>query len=104
MTIKMNLSMEVEMLKKVLGTVCAIAMLAGLVPAKASAQPADKRTYFTFSGPVDMPGVALPAGRYVFRLANPDSSRNVIQVASDDGKRVFGMFHAFPAERSTASN
>jgi len=92
------------MLKKVLGTMCAMAMLAGLAPANASAQTADKRTYFTFSGPVDMPGVALPAGRYVFRLANPDTSRNVIQVASADGKRVFGMFHAYPADRSTASN
>ena len=92
------------MLKKVLGTVCAVAMVAGLAPAKASAQPADKRTYFTFSGPVDMPGVALPAGKYVFRLANPDTSRNVIQVASADGKRVFGMFHSFPAERNNAAN
>jgi len=92
------------MLKKVLGGVCAIAMLAGLAPVKASAQPADKRTYFTFSGPVDMPGVALPAGKYVFRIANPDTSRNVIQVASADGKRVFGMFHSYPSERNTAAN
>ena len=105
MKTNLNLSgVEVEMVKKVLGTVCAMAMLAGLAPANASAQTADKRTYFTFSGPVDMPGVALPAGRYVFRLANPDTSRNVIQVASADGKRVFGMFHAYPADRSTASN
>lgn len=92
------------MLRKVLGSVCAIAVVAGLAPAKASAQPADKRTYFTFSGPVDMPGVALPAGRYVFRLANPDTSRNVVQVTSADGKRVYGMFHSYPSERATPAN
>jgi LPXTG-motif cell wall-anchored protein len=96
--------MEVEMLRKLLGSVCAMAMVAGLAPAQASAQTSDKRTIFTFSGPVDMPGVALPAGRYVFRLANPDTSRNVIQVASADGKRVFGMFHSYPAERNTVAN
>ena len=92
------------MLRKVLGSVCAMALVAGLAPAQASAQPSDKRTIFTFSGPVDMPGVALPAGRYVFRLANPDTSRNVIQVASADGKRIFGMFHSYPAERNTVAN
>jgi len=92
------------MLRKVMGSVCALAMFAALAPATASAQPADKRTYFTFSGPVDMPGVALPAGRYVFRLANPDTSRNVVQVTSADGKRVFGMFHSYPSERATPAN
>lgn len=91
-------------MRTIFGSVCALAILAGLAPATASAQPADKRTYFTFSGPVDMPGVALPAGRYMFRLANPDTSRNVVQVTSADGKRVLGMFHSFPSERPTAAN
>jgi LPXTG-motif cell wall-anchored protein len=95
---------EVKMLKNMLGSMCALAILAGLAPATASAQPADKRTIFTFSGPVDMPGVALPAGKYVFRLANPDTSRNVVQVTSADGKRVFGMFHSYPSERPTPAN
>jgi len=96
--------MEVEMLKtKFLGSMCAVTMIAGLAPAIASAQPADKTTYFTFSGPVDMPGVALPAGKYVFRLANPDTSRNVVQVASADGKRVVGLFFSHPAERRDAA-
>jgi LPXTG-motif cell wall-anchored protein len=96
--------MEVEMLKsRVVGCMCAVATIAGLAPTVASAQPADKTTYFTFSGPVDMPGVALPAGKYVFRLANPDTSRNVIQVASADGKRVVGLFFSHPAERRDAA-
>jgi len=89
--------------RKFLGSMCAVTMIAGLAPAIASAQPADKTTYFTFSGPVDMPGVALPAGKYVFRLANPDTSRNVVQVASADGKRVVGLFFSHPAERRDAA-
>lgn len=85
--------------RRVIGSMCAIALVAGLAPRVASAQPADKITYFTFSAPVDMPGVALPAGKYVFRLANPDTSRNVVQVTSADGKRVVGLFFSHPADR-----
>jgi LPXTG-motif cell wall-anchored protein len=92
------------MLKATLrGGVYAVATLALLAPGVAFAQPADKRTYFTFSGAVEMPGVALPAGQYEFRLANPDSSRNVIQVSSRDGKKSYGLFTTHPAERQTAS-
>jgi hypothetical protein len=97
--------MEDEMLSaKLRGGVFAVAALALLAPGLASAQPADKRTYFTFSGPVEMPGVALPAGQYEFRLANSDSSRNVIQVSSRDGKKSFGLFQTHTAQRQTAAD
>lgn len=89
---------------KLLGGVYAVATLALLTPGVVSAQPADKRTYFTFSGAVEMPGVALPAGQYEFRIANPDTSRNVIQVLSRDGKKTFGLFSTHHAERATASD
>jgi hypothetical protein len=97
--------MEVDMLKnRILGCACAIAIAGGLMPAKAAAQTVDKRTYFTFSGPVEIPGAALPAGKYVFRIADPETSRTVVQVASADGKRVYGMFFSRAAERQTAAN
>jgi len=74
------------------------------VPAAAHAQdqPYDKRTFYTFSGPVELPGVALQPGQYVFRLADPDSSRKMIQVVSADGKRVFGTFFSVPIEMAEA--
>jgi LPXTG-motif cell wall-anchored protein len=62
------------------------------------AQPYDKRTYFTFSGPVAVPGVTLPAGKYMFRLADT-SSRNVVQVLSADGTKPYSMFFVYRAER-----
>lgn len=89
---------------KMLGGSYAIAALALLAAGAASAQPADKLTYFTFSGSVEMPGVALPAGQYEFRIANPDTSRNVIQVSSRDGKKHYGLFQTHRAERQTVSN
>ncbi len=84
--------------------VYAAATIALLAPGPASAQTADKRTFFTFSGPVEMPGIALPAGQYEFRLADPDTTRKVIQVRSRDGKKSYGLFNTHSAERRTASD
>jgi LPXTG-motif cell wall-anchored protein len=68
----------------------------------ALAQPADKRTYFTFSGPVAIPGVTLAAGKYLFRLADTNS-RNVVQILSADGKTPYAMFFIYRAERPDPS-
>ena len=62
----------------------------------AHAQTSDYRTYFTFTTPVTLPGVTLPAGRYLFRLADPNSSRKVISVLSADGKTPLAMLHTIP--------
>ena len=87
------------MLRKALRSACAIALLACLMEASGSAQTNDKRTVFTFSGPVTLPGVTLPAGQYLFRLADPAGSRKVVQALSADGKTPYGMFFSLPAER-----
>lgn len=36
---------------------------------------ANKRTFLTFSGAVQVPGATLQKGTYVFRIADPDSQR-----------------------------
>jgi LPXTG-motif cell wall-anchored protein len=83
---------------------CANIVLVTVMAGLALAQPADKRTYFTFSGPVAIPGVTLPAGKYLFRLADT-SSRNLVQVLSADGKTPYAMFFIYRAERAEpASN
>jgi hypothetical protein len=76
----------------------AAALVAGLA-AGASAQTLDRRTVFTFSGPVALPGVTLPAGQYLFRLADPATSGNVLQVLSGDGRTPYGLFFTLSAER-----
>ena len=82
---------------------CAVALVAGMSVATAFAQTPDKRTVFTFSGPVALPGVTLPAGQYLFRLADPMTSGKVVQVLSADGTKPYGMFFSYPAERFEAS-
>lgn len=84
---------------RIFGLVCAVAVFACLLAAPVSAQPLDKRTLFTFSGPVTLPGVTLPAGQYLFRLADPNSSSKVVQVLNAEGTKPFGLFFTIPAER-----
>lgn len=66
----------------------------------ALAQTLDKRVIFGFSGPVTLPGVTLPAGQYLFRVADAMTGRNVIQVLSADGTKIYGTFFAIPAYRT----
>jgi hypothetical protein len=76
----------------------------GVLVTSASAQTIDKKTYFTFSGPVEIPGATLPAGKYLFHLMDPDSGRQVLQVQSADGKKVYSAFFSVPAQRPEAPN
>ena len=55
------------------------ATLAVAFAGTAHADECSKLTYLTFSGPVQLPGITLPAGTYRFELADPDSSRRVIR-------------------------
>lgn len=84
---------------RLFGLACAVAVFVCLAAAPVSAQPLDKRTLFTFSGPVTLPGVTLPAGQYLFRLADPNSSSKVVQVLNADGTKPYGLFFTIPAER-----
>jgi hypothetical protein len=86
---------------RLLVTAVAAAVLATLTtPAPASAITYDKLAYMTFSAPVQIPGATLSAGTYRFHLANPDTSRNVLQVLSHDGSIVYSMFHTIPDYRT----
>lgn len=61
-----------------------------------------KRTFLTFSAPVEMPGMTLPAGTYVFRIADTPS-RNVVQVFDKDEKDIIGQWLYVSAERPQVS-
>ena len=84
---------------KALRAILGLSLGVTLYASTAQAQPEDKRTFFTFSGPVALPGVTLPAGRYVFRIVDTTTTRKVIQVLSDDGKKPFVMANTIPDQR-----
>ena len=90
-------------MRKLMIGLLAAAMVAALAPrAAAQAGPEDKRVFFTFSGPVAVPGVTLPAGKYLFRLPTTIASgeRHVMQVLSADGKNSYAMFFGISANRT----
>ena len=66
----------------------------------ASAQNSQQDTVVTFSAPVSLPGVTLPAGSYLFRLADSQVNRNIVQVFAKDRSKIFATILAIPAERN----
>ncbi len=91
------------MLRHAFRLASAAGLFAALMMSSATAQPMDKRTFFTFSGPVAMPGITLPAGQYIFRLADPDMSSRVVEVLSANGRKPYGLFFTISAQRLHAS-
>lgn len=82
-----------------LSSLVSAGLVAAMMTAAPRAETIDKLTYLTFSGRVQVPGVKLDAGTYRFRLTNPNTDRNVVQVLSRDGSTVFAMFHTLPDSR-----
>ena len=68
----------------------------------ANADEWNKRTFLTFSGPVEVPGATLRAGTYTFELADPDSSRHIIRVSEKDTNKPIALFMTIPTERPEA--
>ncbi len=92
------------MLRKLLLSACAAAMLvvsAGVADAQTRS---DRATYFTFSQPVAIPKVTLPAGKYLFRILDSPTTRSVVQVFDADGTKLYAMLLTIPAERTDPSD
>ena len=73
----------------------AILATTSLVPG-AQAQPVDRKTFLTFSAPVEIPGRVLPAGRYEIRLADDGETLDVVQILQDH--KVIGTYITTPTD------
>ena len=82
-----------------LATACIAALLVAFTIGVAAQDfnPQEK-TFLTFSAPVELPGMTLQAGTYVFRLADTPG-RNVVQVLSRDEKDIMGQWLFVQAQR-----
>jgi hypothetical protein len=58
-----------------------------LLPA-ARADEWNQRTVMTFSSPVEIPGQILPAGTYVFKVADSQANRHIVQVFNKNENHV----------------
>jgi len=76
--------------------VAALAVIASGVAAQET--NVSERTFLTFSAAVEMPGLTLQPGTYVFKLADTPS-RNVVQVWDQNEKNMLGHWLFVQAER-----
>ena len=87
------------MFRRFVPVIVAVGLIAVMTPTPAGAVTYDKLASLTFTAPVQIPGATLNAGTYRFHLTNPDTSRNVLQVLSNDGSVVYTMFHTISDSR-----
>lgn len=63
----------------------------------AHADEADQATEITFSQPIQVPGQILPAGTYLFKLADLDDL-NMVQIFSSDRSHLYATLQTIPTE------
>jgi Ser/Thr protein kinase RdoA (MazF antagonist) len=51
-----------------------------------------------------VPGKDLPAGTYVFKLADSESNRDMVEVFTEDKQHLLATFIAVPQTRLAAAN
>jgi Protein of unknown function (DUF2911) len=65
----------------------------------AHASEANESTKITFSAPIQIPGMVLPAGTYLFQQAEADSDLNVIQIFNADRSVLYATLQTASTER-----
>jgi hypothetical protein len=77
---------------------CAAVLTLAFAPA---ARPDDwnKKTVVTTNVPIEVPGKALPAGTYVFKLLDSPSNRNIVQIFDKDEKHLLATALTVPDYR-----
>lgn len=86
------------MLKRIVMLLCGVSLLA-ILPA--AADEWNKKTIVTFASPVELPGIVLPAGRYVFKLVDLGSARHIVRVTNVGETKIFATMLAIPNWRLT---
>ena len=89
---------------RVLKAVCCAAIVTLMAAPGVRADQWDKKTILTFSGPVQIPGATLPAGSYVFKLADLSGNRHVVQVFDKAEKKIYATLLAIPNDHGTVGS
>jgi hypothetical protein len=83
--------------------ICAV-MLCAVVGAGTNAGVWDKKTVVTFADSVEIPGQVLPAGTYVFKLANSISDRRIVEIWTGDESQLLATLMTAPDYRPDSPN
>lgn len=85
--------------------VCCMALTGAVLAPNVQADPWNKKSIITFSGPVEIPGVhlkgwgVLPAGTYLFKLHDSSSNRHIVQIFNKEGDKIYATVLAIPNEK-----
>jgi hypothetical protein len=79
-------------------SMCAAVLCVTFVTA-AKADTWDRKTIVTFGDSVEIPGQVLPAGTYVFKLANSASDRHIVQIWNADETQILATILTIPNYR-----
>jgi hypothetical protein len=88
---------------RVLKVLCCTAIVTAMLAPGARADEYNKKTILTFSGSFQIPGKTLPAGKYVFKLADT-SDRHIVQVFDKDERKIITTLMAIPNQRMTPTD
>ena len=89
--------------RQLLHVVSGVVVLGLLATASTGAINHSRTTYFTFSGTVQLPGVSLPAGTYIFETPS-ENALNLVRVTSRDRSQVYLTAFTRMVERPAARN
>src|SRR4030095_8298608 len=84
---------------KVVATIFCLSLAVLASSASGKADGRNKKTIVTFSGPVEVPGVILPGGTYVFKLLDSASNRHIVQIFNEDHTHLYATILAIPQYR-----
>ena len=73
------------------------------VTTNGAAQDTHDRTFLTFSTAIELPGMRLEPGTYLFKLADT-ATRGVVQVLTQDEKQMLGQWFFAPAQRQEVTD
>jgi hypothetical protein len=91
--------------RRIVHTLFGVVLLSVLATSATGAIADSRRTtYFTFNRSVQMPGIVLPAGTYIFEVANDNGTGDIVRVLSRDRSRVHLMKFTRFIYRPTSGN
>jgi hypothetical protein len=93
----------VKLRKPFLVAAC-FAVISGFFAFNVNANEWDKATLITTNQPMEVPGRVLPAGKYMFRLMDSLSNRQIVQIMSDDQTKLYQTVLAIPDYRMEAAD
>ncbi|HYT19783.1 MAG TPA: hypothetical protein VEW05_06065 [Candidatus Polarisedimenticolia bacterium] len=94
-----------QTVRRAVVVVCAVLvtmMLGAILAPGARADQWDKKTIVTFSDAVEIPLQVLPAGTYIFKLADSPTDRHIVQIWNADESQILATVMTIPNWRMEA--